>query len=170
MFSIADIEICLMNVNDIPSICKATDNYSEQNIEYLRRQLKNQEKEECSALLALYNGKIAGYVFLYYKCKWGGLANCNLPCVIDLLVIEKYRRKGIATALLDVAENIATSHGNKVYLDVCLNSEYGAAQCLYIKRGYIPDGKGLYYEEKVCEIDAVCRNNDELTLCLIKEL
>ena len=45
MFSIADIEICLMNVNDIPSICKATDNYSEQNIEYLRRQLKNQEKE-----------------------------------------------------------------------------------------------------------------------------
>lgn len=59
---------------------------------------------------------------------------------------------------------------NKIYLDVCLNSDYGPAQRFYIKRGYIPDGKGVYYEEKTCETDAVCRNNDELTLCLVKEL
>ena len=51
-----------------------------------------------------------------------------------------------------------------------LNSDYGPAQRFYIKRGYIPDGKGVYYEEKICETDAVCRNNDELTLCLVKEL
>ncbi len=30
--------------------------------------------------------------------------------------------------------------------------------------------KGVYYEEKICETDAACRNNDELTLCLVKEL
>ena len=59
---------------------------------------------------------------------------------------------------------------NKIYLDVCLNSDYGPAQRFYIKRGYIPDGKGMYYKEKVCETDAVCRNDDELTLCLVKEL
>ena len=29
---------------------------------------------------------------------------------------------------------------------------------------------GVYYKEKVCETDAVCRNDDELTLCLAKEL
>lgn len=55
-------------------------------------------------------------------------------------------------------------------MDVCLNSGYGPAQRLYIKRGYVPDGKGVYYEEKVCETDAVCKNDDELTLCLVKEL
>ena len=38
------------------------------------------------------------------------------------------------------------------------------------KRGYIPDGKRVYYKEKVCKTDAVCRNDDELTLCLAKEL
>ena len=38
------------------------------------------------------------------------------------------------------------------------------------KRGYSPDGKGVYYKEKVCKTDAVCRNDDELTLCLAKEL
>ena len=36
---------------------------------------------------------------------------------------------------------------------------------------YIFDAaKGVYYEEKICETNAICRNDDELTLCLIKEL
>ena len=99
-----------------------------------------------------------------------GLAGQNIPGVVDLIVFEKYRRKKIATMLLDAAENIAKQHCNKIYLDVCLNNDYGPAQRFYIKRGYIPDGKGVYYKEKVCETDAVCRNDDELTLWLAKEL
>lgn len=61
-------------------------------------------------------------------------------------------------------------YSSQVYLEVCLNSEYGPAQRLYVKRGYVPDEKGVYYEDKVCETDAVCKNDDEPTLCLIKEL
>lgn len=170
LLSSSNIDIRIMDYDDIPLICKADSDESEETVKYLKRQLKNQENQECSALLALYKGEIAGYVFLYYKCRWGGLANCDLPCIIDLFVFEKYRNKRIATALMDVAEEIAARHCNKVYLDVCLNSEYGPAQRLYVKRGYIPDGKGAYYEEKVCETNAICKNDDELTLCLIKEL
>lgn len=170
LFNTENIVIRTMDYEDIPLICEADNDESEQNITYLRNQLDNQRKKECSALLALYNGMIAGYVFLYYKCRWGGLAHCDLPCVIDLIVFEKYRKNGIATALMDTAEGIAKHHNTKVYLDVCLNAEYGPAQRLYVKRGYVPDGKGVYYEEKVCETNAVCRNDDELTLCLVKEL
>ena len=71
---------------------------------------------------------------------------------------------------MDVAESIAQKYSSKVYFYVCLSSEYGPAQRLYIKRGYVPDGKGAYYEERVCETDAVIKNDDELTLCLVKEL
>lgn len=170
LFHSSNVDIREMSYDDIPFICKADDDESDRNIAYLNNQLKNQDKHECSALIALYHGKVAGYVFLYYKCRWGGLANCNIPGVVDLIVFEEYRQKGIATNLMDVAEDIAKKHSNKVYLDVCLSSEYGPAQRLYIKRGYIPDGKGVYYEEKVCETDAICKNNDELTLCLVKEL
>ena len=164
------IDIRIMNYDDIPLICRADGDGSQKNTGYLKRQLDNQKKSECTALLALYNGAVAGYVFLYHKCRWGGLAGQNIPGVVDLIVFEKYRQKKIATMLLDVAENIAKQHCNKIYLDVCLNSEYGPAQRFYIKRGYIPDGKGVYYKEKICETDAVCRNDDELTLCLVKEL
>lgn len=170
LFHSVNINIRIMNYDDIPFICRAEGDESQANIAYLNRQLDNQEKNECSALLALYNGAVAGYVFLYYQCRWGGLAGCNIPGIVGLIVFEEYRRKKIATILLDVAEDIARQHHNKIYLDVCLNSNYGPAQRFYIKRGYIPDGKGVYYEEKVCETDTVCRNNDELTLCLVKEL
>ena len=169
LFHSIDIDIRIMNDDDIPFICRADGDESQKNMDYLKRQLENQEKNECIALLALYNGAAAGYVFLYYRCRWGGMAGCNIPGIVDLIVFEKYRRKKIATILLDIAEDIAKQHSNKIYLDVCLNSDYGAAQRLYIKRGYIPDGKGVYYKEKICETDAVCRNNDELTLCLVKE-
>ena len=40
----------------------------------------------------------------------------------------------------------------------------GQAGPFLIKRGYIFNRKGVYYKEKICETDAVCRNNDELTL------
>ena len=46
--------------------------------------------------------------------------------------------------LLDAAENIAGQHCNKIYLDICLNSDYGPAHRFYIKRGYIPNGKGVW--------------------------
>ncbi len=64
-----------MKYEDIILICKADNDESEANQNYLQNQLINQEKGECSALLATYDNQVAGYVFVYYKCKWGGMAN-----------------------------------------------------------------------------------------------
>ncbi len=166
----SNVQIRKMTYDDIPLICKADNDESESNIEYLKNNLDNQDNNKCSALLALYNNQIAGYVFLYYECKWGGLKNQGLPSVVDLIVFEAYRRKGIATALMDFAEREARSINSKIYLDVCLNSEYGPAQCFYIRRGYVPDGAGVYYEQEVLSINSPCFNDDELTLCLVKKI
>ncbi len=48
-------------------------------------------------------------------------------------------------------------------------ADYGPAQRFYALRGYIPDGKGVYYMEQVLANDEPCKNDDELTLCLVKE-
>ena len=166
----SDVKIRQMTYDDIPLICKADRDESEANITYLRNNLDNQEDHKCAALLALYDGQVAGYVFLYYACKWGGLKNQGVPGVVDLIVFEPYRRKGVATALMDVAEEKARTIHSKIYLDVCLNSDYGPAQRFYVRRGYVPDGAGVYYEQEVLGTNAPCSNDDELTLCLVKEL
>ncbi len=164
------IEIRKMRFEDIPHICKADNDESESHVNYLKNNLQNQDEGLCLALIAFFNGRVAGHVFLYYECKWGGLKNQGLPGIVDLIVFEPYRRNGVATELMDYAEKEAEKHSSKIYLDVCLNSDYGPAQRFYIKRGYVPDGAGVYYEQKVLERNASCKNDDELTLCLVKEL
>ena len=56
-----------------------------------------------------------------------------------------------------------------VYLGVGMHSGYGSAQRMYVKRGYIPDGTGVWYGDKVCGQYADCCNDDDLVLYLVKE-
>lgn len=164
------LKIRKMKSEDIIGICHASGDDSEGNKDYLENQIKNQSDGDCTALLALYENEIAGFVFLYYKCRWGGLRNKGIPSVVDLFVLPSFRKQQIGSRLMDVAECLASADNSQIYLDVCLNQEYGDAQRFYIKRGYIPDGKGVYYEQEICPTDAACKNDDELTLCLVKEL
>lgn len=159
-----------MEETDCSAICKAEEDESEGSMRYYEKQFGHIREKMCAGLTAVCQGEIAGYVYLYYQCKWGGLGNRGIPGVVDLSVMEKFRRRGIGNLLMDTAERIASEYSSLIYLDVGLNSEFGSAQRLYVKRGYIPDGKGCYYEDKICDIDAPCRNSDELSLCLVKKL
>lgn len=51
-----------------------------------------------------------------------------------------------------------------------LTSDYSMAQRLYIKRGYIPDGKGIFYENRKLKYGDEIVANDEVCLYLIKNL
>lgn len=75
-----------------------------------------------------------------------------------IVLLEIYRRRGIGSKLMDVAEEIAAKYSDTAYLGVGLHSGYGSAQRMYVKRGYIPDGSG------VCEPYSQCCNDDELNL------
>ena len=69
-----------------------------------------------------------------------------------------------------LAERIAAEYADHVYLGVGLHSGYGAAQRMYVKRGYIPDGSGVWYGDKVCPQYTPCCNDDDLVLYLSKRL
>ena len=100
----------------------------------------------------------------------GPFGGQGLPEIVDFGVLEKCRRKGIGGKLMDAAEKAAARYGDTVYLGVGLHSGYGAAQRMYVKRGYVPDGSGVWYGETVCPAYADCRNDDGLVLYLSKRL
>ena len=130
--------------------------------------LKHQAEGKSIALVAEIFGHVAGYINVYPNSEWGVFKNMGYPEIVDFGVLEKYRRKGIGNALMDVAEQIAFTYAEVVYLGVGLHSGYGSAQRMYIKRGYIPDGSGVWYKDEVCEPYAGCFNDDELVLYLSK--
>lgn len=132
--------------------------------------LEHKKEGKAVPLAAEYEGQTAGYVSVYPDCKWGAFGGKGLPEIVDLGVTEKYRRKGIGSRLLDAAEMIALKYADTVYLGVGLHSGYGSAQRLYVKRGYIPDGAGVYYLDKVCGQYENCCNDDDLVLYMSKKL
>ena len=137
---------------------------------YLKR-LKDQSDGKCVSLTAVYKGLPAGYVNVYYTGLGGPFSGKGLPEIVDFGVLEKYRRKGIGSKLMDIAEDIAGQYADTVWLGVGLHSGYGSAQRMYVKRGYIPDGTGVWYQNKPCEqYETSIANDDELVIFLSKRL
>lgn len=138
--------------------------------EKLEMRLRDNVAGKAVSIAADYEGEPAGYVSVYPYCMWGALGGRGYSEIVDIAVLEKFRRKGVGTALMDVAEKIAGEYSDTVYLGVGLHGGYGAAQRLYIKRGYVPDGSGVWFGDKVCPPYAECINDDGLNLYFYKKL
>ena len=122
----------------------------------------------CISLTAEYQGSPAGYVSVYPRSIEGPFGYRDLPEIVDFGVLEKYRRRGIGTALMDQAEAIAFQYADMLYLGVGLHEGYGSAQRMYVKRGYIPDGSGVWHKDHPCTPYARYPLDDELYLWLYK--
>jgi ribosomal protein S18 acetylase RimI-like enzyme len=129
-----------------------------------------QENSTLFVFVAEYQGVFAGYTTLRPQANAGPFAGKGIPEVSDFNVFIKYRRKGIGNKILDIAESIAQKQSNTISLGVGLHSGYGSAQRMYVKRGYIPDGSGVWYRDKILEPYMECRNDDDLVLYLSKKL
>ena len=137
---------------------------------YLAR-LKDQSEGKCTALTAEYEGHPAGYVYLYNRANDGPFREKGWPIIVDFNVLKKYQRRGIGNRLMDVAEEIASQHSDTVCLGVGVCDSYGAAQRMYVKRGYFPDGSGVWYQGRQCvQYETVCTVDDDLILFLSKKL
>lgn len=136
---------------------------------YLSR-LEEQKAGKAISLVAECSGIPVGYINLYPESEWGAFGGKGYPEIVDFGVLEKCREQGIGTALMDTVEEIAAKYADMVYLGVGLHSGYGSAQRMYVKRGYIPDGSGVWYQDRICEPYEKCSNDDDLVLYFAKKL
>jgi ribosomal protein S18 acetylase RimI-like enzyme len=133
--------------------------------------LRDQAEQKCISLTAVYKGHPAGYINVYITGQGGAFSGKGWPEIVDFGVLEKDQRKGIGSKLMDVAEQIAGQYADTVWLGVGLHNGYRSAQRMYVKRGYIPDGTGVWYQGKPCEQYATkIANDDDLVLFLSKQL
>ena len=135
----------------------------------LIKRLEDKAAGRAVCLAADWCGEPAGYVSVYPSPEHGAFAG-RLPEIVDLAVLDKFRRRGIGGKLMDAAEEIAGRFADEVGLGVGLSAGYGSAQRMYVKRGYVPDGSGVWYRDKVLSEYEDCRNDDDLVLYLSKKL
>ncbi len=162
---IRDLQPSDVQIFTIEEIAQGWDSHAEK----FEMRLRHQAEGTAITMAAEYRGHAAGYINVYPNSKWGAFAN-QYPEIVDFAVLEKYRKNGIGSRLIDTAEHIASKYSEVVYLGVGLHSGYGSAQRMYVKRGYIPDGSGVWYRDKVCEPYTDCKNDDDLVLYFSKKL
>ena len=136
----------------------------------LEKRLADRAAGKCVELTAEWNGEPAGYVALYWNAPAGAFADKNIPEIVDFNVLIKFRCKGIGSKLMDVCEKLAKEKCDEVCLGVGLYTDYGTAQRMYVKRGYVPDGTGVWWRNKIWGPYEDCCNDDDLVLYLSKKL
>jgi len=166
-----EILIRQLRKEDCPVITEA---FLKQNwqkpFEQFERYLAEQEKGGREVLVAEMHDEFAGYVTIVWESKYPPFRQQSIPEINDFNVLIKLRKKGVGTALLDAAEKLIAEKAETAGIGVGLTPDYGAAQRLYINRGYVPDGKGIFQRERFLKYGDPITVDDDLSLWLTKRL
>jgi len=136
---------------------------------YFEAVCKLQQQGKQVLLIATQDSQYVGHLKIVWKPDYPYFREHNIPEIQDLNVRPDARRQGIATQLLDEAEIRIQARAHQVGIGFGLYADYGAAQRLYIKRGYIPDGRGVFYHHKPVEPGSSVPIDDDLILYLVKQ-
>ena len=137
--------------------------------EILENYLREQEKGKRQVLVAELDNQVAGYLTIVPKSKQGPFKDLY-PEIVDFNVFERFQRRSIGQKLIKRAAYEVSFSTDILTIGVGLHSGYGAAQRLYIKNGYVPDGSGIWYENRQLKRGEHCLNNDDLVLYFSKKL
>lgn len=132
-----------------------------------------QEQKEGIRTVAIIeeNQEILGYGSLLRKAECPFFLNDNIPEVNAIWIDEDYRRQGLGTTLIKWLEALAKSEGhNQIGIGVGLYRDYGPAQQLYFKLGYIPDGNGITYKGQPTAAGHTYPLDDDLILWLKRDI
>jgi GNAT superfamily N-acetyltransferase len=132
--------------------------------------LKEIQNGNRAMVVAEFEGEFAGYVTVVWSSDYLPFREAAIPEIVDFNVLKKYQRQGAGTALLDEAERLIRLRSPKAGIGVGLYPDYGPAQILYVKRGYIPDGRGIYQNDQHLTYGQQAVVNDDLVLYFVKDL
>jgi GNAT superfamily N-acetyltransferase len=134
------------------------------------RYLAEQEAGERDVFVALVGNQFAGYVTLVWHPDYAPFRTEGIPEIQDFNVLPDFRRRGIGSALLDAAEAKARSKSTVVGIGVGLDPDYGPAQRLYVRRGYVPDGRGITWRNVTVAYRDQVLVDDDLVLWFTRSL
>ncbi len=139
--------------------------------EHYERCLERHYLKELDISLAISGGRAVGFCFLNWQPKYGYFKQCEIPEVQDLNVLSSFRQQGIGQALVEVCEGGARSKScDEIGIGVGLDRSFGAAQRLYVRLGYVPDGQGVTYDRQQITPGDFRPIDENLSLMMTKSL
>jgi len=111
------------------------------------RYLNEQDNGEREVIVAFSDGKYVGHVTIIWHPEYPPFAEKNIPEISDIGVEPELRRRGIGSMLMDEAEKRIFEKSEIAGIGFGISADYGPAQRMFVRRGYVPDGRGLWSSE-----------------------
>lgn len=108
------------------------------------RYLEEQQQGQRLGVLVEVDRVIAGYLTVLWVSQYPPFCQAKIPEIVDFNVLKRFQRQGFGTALMHAAESQIIRRSLVAGIGVGLTPDYGPAHILYARRGYIPDGRGIY--------------------------
>ena len=138
--------------------------------EQFERYLGEQRDGRRTVLIAEVDRELAGYLTIWWRAAYPYRPDTQIPEIRDFNVLRAFQRRGVGTRLMDEAEARVARVSDEIGIGVGLHHGYGQAQILYVKRGYVPDGRGVEYRDRPALVGETVANDDELILRFVKRL
>ncbi|BCM91413.1 hypothetical protein IAD21_03285 [Abditibacteriota bacterium] len=132
-----------MKAEDVDAIFAAFQSWSKTHEQYERYSRENEAGLRVTIVATDEGGEVVGYTNVIWTPEYAPFAEAGIPEINDMNVVGEWQKRGIATAMIRECERIAREKGHPIIgIGFGLTPDYGAAQRLYPKLGYIPDGRG----------------------------
>lgn len=131
---------------------------------------RDQKEGRRILLVALEGETPAGYLNVVWVPTHEPFRNAGIPSIEDFNVLPTFRRRGIGTRLMDRAEALIAERSSTVGIAVGLYDDYGPAIRMYVKRGYVPDGRGVMWQDRRVQGGETIVLDDDALLYLTREL
>ena len=168
---VVSLEIRLLEARDIPVIASAFAQLGWHKPATLyQHYLAEQAAGQRTVFVAFWEGAFAGYITINWQSHYAPFHAANIPEIQDFNVLPPFRRRGIGTRLLDLCEQRVAERAAVVGIGVGLYADYGAAQRLYTRRGYVLDGRGVMVRGEPVAPGQQVIVDDDLVLFFTKQL
>ena len=166
-----DIAIQLVDEGNSESAVRFLTEWVSDGEDEARRYLADHVEPDGTSLIAASGSDAVGYVAIVWESNYAGFRSRGIPLVHQVAVGEPWLRRGIATLLMDAAEHLVRDRGIATLgITVGLFDEYGPAQRMYGRRGYIPDGRGACRGQRPISKGTQVSMDHDLIIWLTKDL
>lgn len=139
--------------------------------QYFETAFSEQNDGKRIIFLAFADDVLAGYVHLNFHPLYAPFARLNIPEIQDLFVAADFRYQGIGEHLILKCEKAAKEEvAESIGIGVGVTGDFGPAQRLYIRMGYIPDGAGAVFERQKVQSGDIRPIDDRLCLMVVKSI
>lgn len=142
-------------------------------VQEIKKKWDEYYKEQQSAIRTIgiieQGSEIVGYGSLLLQSQYPYFS--GIPEIHDVWIYKEHRERGFGSRLISWLEALAKEKGYKeIGIGVGLYADYGSAQRLYVRLGYLPDGRGITYKYQPTVPGEPYPLDDDLILWLKKHL